>query len=77
MMIKIFKFSPTWRKRLLQFVSLLGVKDTECVEILRTTNFELNSIFAPLDLNRSCIFPSGSQEEILDFVNLLRLIFIN
>lgn len=51
---------PTWREGLLQLVSLLRVEHTQCVKVLGTANLELDNIFAPLDLNRSCILPSSS-----------------
>lgn len=65
--------SLTWRQRLLQLISFFGVKHTECVKILGASDFELDHILAPLDLHRPCIFPSRSEEEILNLVYLLRL----
>ena len=58
---------------MLQLISLLRVKHTECVEIPGATNLELHNIFAPLDFHGTCILPSGSQKEVLDLVDLLRL----
>lgn len=58
---------------MLQFFSLVGVKDTESVKVLGATDLELDYFSAPLDFHRACIFPPGSQEEVLDLVDLLRL----
>lgn len=64
--------TQTWRKRLLQLVSLLCIKDAKCVEVLGATDLELNHILAPLDLHGACIFSPRSEKEVLDLVNLLR-----
>ena len=58
---------------MLQFVSLLGVENTEGVEVLGAADLELHNIFAPLDLYRASILPSCCEEKVLDLVNLLRL----
>lgn len=58
---------------MLQFISFLWVKHTECVEVLGASNLELNHVSAPLDLHRPRILPSGSEKEVLNLVNLLRL----
>lgn len=63
----------TWRKRLLQLVSLLRVKHTKSIEVLGAANLELHHIFASLDLDRTGILPSCCKKEILDLMNLLRL----
>lgn len=63
----------TWRKRLLQLISLLRVKHAQRVKVLGAADLELNHILAPLNLHRTCIFPSCCEKEIFDLVNLLRL----
>lgn len=63
----------TWRKRLLQLVSFLGVKNTECVKVLWASNLKLNNIPAPLDFDWTGILPSCSKKEILNLVDLFRL----
>ena len=65
--------SFTWRERLLQLVGLLSIGHTKCVQVLGAADFELDNIFALLDFYRACIFPSGSEKEVLDLMNLLRL----
>lgn len=67
------KIILTWRERLLQLVSLLLVRHAKRVEILGATNLELDNTFALLDPHRACIFPSCSDDEIFDLVDLLRL----
>jgi hypothetical protein len=69
---KIF-FILTRRERLLQLVSLLLVEDAKRVEVLGATDLELDNTFALLDPHRARIFPSCSDDEIFDLVDLLRL----
>lgn len=63
-----------WRERLLQLVCFFRVKYTKCVEVLGTSDFELDDVFALLYLHRTCIFSSGCEKEILNFMYLLRLL---
>ncbi|KAK3441296.1 hypothetical protein EUGRSUZ_B01435 [Eucalyptus grandis] len=71
------KLLSTWRKGLLQFVGLLGVKHTKCVEVLGAANLELDNILASLDFDRPGVLPPCSEEKILDLVDLLRLFVKN
>lgn len=63
----------TWRKRLLQLISFLGVKHTQSVQVPRTADLEFDDILAPLYLHRARILPPRGQKEILNLVYLLRL----
>lgn len=63
-----------WRERLLQLVCFFRVKYTKCVEVLGASDFELDDVFALLYLHRTCIFSSGCEKEILNFMYLLRLL---
>ena len=58
---------------MLQLVSLLKVRHTECVKVLGAANLEFDHILVLLDLDSPGILPSGCQKEILDLVDLLRL----
>ena len=58
---------------MLQLVCLLGVEDTEGVQVLGAAHLELDNIFASLDFHSACILPPSSKEEVLDLMDLLRL----
>jgi len=72
-LIKSNFFILTGRERLLQLFSLLRVKHAKCVQVLGATDLELDNILALLDFHRTCIFPSCSEKEIFNLVDLLRL----
>ena len=63
----------TRRQRLLQFLSLLLIRNDQGVQVARTTNLELGVLSIFLYLDRLGVFPSGLQEEVLDFHDLFRL----
>ena len=48
---------------------------TERVKVLGAADLKLDHILAPLDLHGTSILPSGSQKEVLDLMDLLRLAF--
>lgn len=52
--------AQTWRKGLLQLISLLSIKHTKCVQVLWASNLELDCVFRLLDFHRTCILPSCS-----------------
>lgn len=59
---------------MLQLVSLLGVEHTKRVKVLRASNLKLDHISAPLDFHRASILPSCSEKEVLNLMDLLRLV---
>ena len=58
-------------KRLLQLVGLVGVEDTQGVEVLAAPDFELDYILAALDLDAPGVLAAGREQEVLDLVDLL------
>ena len=64
--------TQTGRKRLLQLIGFLRVKDTKRVQVLGASNLKLNDIPAPLDFHRPRILPPRRQKKILNLVDLLR-----
>ncbi len=61
---------------MLQLVSLLRVKHTQCVQVLGATDLELDNILALLDFHRACILSSRGEKEILNLMDLLRLCIV-
>lgn len=64
--------SQTWRKWLLQFISLLFVLDDKGIEISTASHLELNCILDLLYLHRFGILSPCCNKKILNFVDLLR-----
>eukprot|EP00275_Glaucocystis_incrassata_P000459 EC119323.1.p1 GENE.EC119323.1~~EC119323.1.p1 ORF type:complete len:109 (-),score=14.44 EC119323.1:23-349(-) len=64
--------SQAWGKGLLELVGLLRVCDTQRVQIPTASDFELRYTSRLLDLDRLGVLPTSRQQEVLDFVNLLR-----
>jgi len=61
----------SWRKRLLQLVSLLGVTDDEGVQVPGASDLELDVRLGLHDLDRPGVLSARREEKVLDFVNLL------
>ena len=59
---------------LLELVGLVGVRDAEGVEVLGAADLELGHVARLLDLDGPGILPPGGKEEVLDLVDLLRLL---
>lgn len=64
--------SKTRGQGLLQLISLVGVEDAQGVQVLGAPDFELDDILGALDLDAPGVLAPGRQEEVLDFVDLLR-----
>ena len=65
----------TWRKRLLELVSLLSVEHTESVQILGATNLKFDNVLTPLYFDGTSILPSRCEKEIFYLMYLFRLHF--
>ena len=63
----------TRREGLLELVGLVRVGDAQGVQVLGAPDLELGHVARLLDLDGASILPASRQEEILDFVYLLRL----
>ncbi len=63
----------TRRQGLLQLVGLVGVRDTQRVQVLGAADLELGHAVRLLYLDGPGVLPPGRQEEVLDLIDLLRL----
>ena len=63
----------TRREGLLELVGLVRVGDAQGVQVLGAPDLELGHVARLLDLDGASILPASRQEEVLDFVYLLRL----
>lgn len=63
--------SEAGRQGLLQLVGLLGVEDTESVEVLLAPDFKLDDILGALDFDAPGVLAPGREQEVLDLADLL------
>ena len=65
-------------QRLLELARLLGVGDDERVEVARAADLELGDpTRGLLDADGAGVLATGREEEVLDLVDLLRLLFFS
>jgi len=65
-------------QRLLELARLLGVGDNERVEVARAADLELGDpTRGLLDADGTGVLATGREEEVLDLVDLLRLLFFS